>query len=176
MAAACRVILVGMMGSGKSTIGRLLSKASGWPYFDNDDLVLRSHGATPRQLLAERGEAAMRAAESSALALGLEVPEPAIIGAAAGTILDERNRDRIRDGGIVVWLTAAPSVLAERATGSEHRPWLGGDAESWIREAAAERDPLYASAAHITLDTTSDPPEESALELRRRLESTGRCP
>jgi shikimate kinase len=173
---ACRVILVGMMGSGKSTIGRLLSDATGWPYVDNDDLVLRSHGATSRQLLAERGEAAMRAAESSALALGLEEPEPVIVGAAAGTILDARDRDRMRDGGIVVWLKAASSVLAERAAGSEHRPWLDGDAQSWMSEAVAERDPLYASAADITLDTTSDPPDESVRELRRRLESTGRCP
>ena len=173
---ACRVILVGMMGSGKSTIGRLLSEATGWPYVDNDELVLRSHGSTPRQLLAERGEAAMRAAESSALALGLEVPEPAIIGAAAGTILDARDRDRMQDGGIVVWLTAASSVLAERAAGSEHRPWLEGDAESWMREAAAERDPLYGSVADMTLDTGSSPPEELVTELRRQLESTGRCP
>ena len=173
---ACRVILVGMMGSGKSTIGRLLSEATGWPYVDNDELVLRSHGATPRQLLAERGETAMRAAESSALALGLRVPPPAIIGVAAGTILDAANRDRMRDGGIVVWLRAASSVLAERAAGSEHRPWLEGDAKSWMRDAVAERDPLYASAAEITLDTTSDPPDESVLELRRQVESTGRCP
>ena len=173
---ACLVILVGMMGSGKSTIGRLLSEATGWPYVDNDELVLRANGATSRQLLAERGEAAMRAAESSALALGLELPAPAIMGAAAGTILDARDRDRMRDGGIVVWLRAEPSVLAQRAAGSEHRPWLEGDADSWMRQQLAERDPLYASAADITLDTTSDPPDESVRELRRRLESTGRCP
>ena len=172
---ACRVILVGMMGSGKSTIGRLLSEATGWPYADNDELVVRSHGATPRRLLAERGEAAMRAAESSALALGVEVPGPAIIGAAAGTILDERNRDRIRDGGIVVWLTAASSVLAARAAGSEHRPWLEGDAESWMREAAAERNPLYASVAEITLDTASGSPEAVAEELRQRLSEHPAC-
>jgi shikimate kinase len=101
---------------------------------------------------------------------------PAIIGVAAGTILDERNRDRMRDGGIVVWLRAASSVLAERAAGAEHRPWLEGDAASWMRDAVAERDPLYASAADITLDTTSDPPEELVMELHRRLGSTGRCP
>ena len=173
---ACRVILVGMMGSGKSTIGRLLSEATGWPYVDNDELVLRSHGATARRLLAERGEAAMRAAESSALELGLEVPAPAIIGVAAGTVLDELNRDRLRAGGIVVWLRADADALEARAMGAEHRPWLDTGGESWIRRTATERDPLYASVAEITLDTTSDPPEVSAQELRRRLEATGRCP
>ena len=64
----CRVLLIGMMGSGKSTIGRLLSDATGWPYIDNDELVRQTHGATARQILAERGEARMRAAESDALA------------------------------------------------------------------------------------------------------------
>jgi shikimate kinase len=172
---ACRVILIGMMGSGKSTIGRLLAEVTGWPYVDNDELVQRAHGATPRELLSERGEGAMRSAESSALALGLEVPEPAIIGAAAGTILDMRDRDRMRDSGIVVWLTAASSVLAERAAGSEHRPWLEGDAESWMRESAAERDPLYASVADITIDTTTNSPEAAASELHERLLELEAC-
>src|SRR5687768_18622554 len=101
-----------MMGSGKSTIGRLLSEATGWPYVDNDELVMRSHGATPRDLLAGRGEAVMRAAESSALALGLEVPAPAIIGVAAGTILDPADRGRPRGGGIVVWLGAGGDAVS----------------------------------------------------------------
>lgn len=172
---ACRVILVGMMGSGKSTIGRLLSDATGWPYVDNDELVMRANGATPRQLLAEHGEAAMRAAESSALELGLKVPPPAIVGVAAGTILDEANRVRMRDGGIVVWLTAASSVLAERAAGSEHRPWLEGDAESWMRDAVGERDPLYASIADLTIDTGAASAEDSVAELRRRLSDQPAC-
>src|ERR687896_164630 len=59
----CRVILVGMMGSGKSTIGRLLADGTGWPYVDNDELVARLHGATSRQLLATVGEERMRLAE-----------------------------------------------------------------------------------------------------------------
>jgi shikimate kinase len=172
---ACRVILVGMMGSGKSTIGKLLSEATGWPYVDNDDLVLRSHGATPRQLLAERGEAAMRAAESSALALGLEVPEPAIIGAAAGTILDAGNRDRMRDGGIVVWLRADADALEARSVGAEHRPWLDTEGDSWIRATVAVRDPLYASVAEISLDTGSTSAEAAADELRRRLSDHAAC-
>ena len=82
---ACRVLLIGMMGSGKSTIGRLLSEATGWRYMDNDELVRRSSGATARQILADRGEAEMREAESGALALGIATPAPVVIGVAAGT-------------------------------------------------------------------------------------------
>jgi shikimate kinase len=172
---ACRVILVGMMGSGKSTIGRLLSEATGWPYVDNDELVRRSHGATPRELLAERGEAVMRAAESSALARGLEVPEPAIIGVAAGTILDPSNRELLKSGGIVVWLRTGADALASRAMEAEHRPWIDAGGGSWIRDAAAEREPLYASVADITIDTTAGAPEAAAFDLRERLLAFDAC-
>lgn len=172
---ACRVILVGMMGSGKSTIGRLLSEATGWPYVDNDELVRRSHSATPRELLAERGEAVMRAAESSALALGLEVPEPAIIGVAAGAILEPTNRERLRDGGIVVWLRAGADALASRAMEAEHRPWIDTGGGSWIRDATAEREPLYAAVADIIIDTTAGSPEAAAAELRERLLAFDAC-
>jgi shikimate kinase len=172
---SCRVILVGMMGSGKSTIGRLLSEATGWPYVDNDELVMLSHGATPRVLLAERGEAVMRAAESSALALGLDVPEPAIIGAAAGTILDPANRDRLSDGGIVVWLRADADALAARAMAAKHRPWIDAGGGSWMHDATIEREPLYQSVADITIDTTAGSPEAAAADLRERLLAFDAC-
>ena len=115
----CRVLLVGMMGSGKSTIGRLLADATGWPYADNDDLVVRAHGTTPRALLAEHGEAAMRRAESEALASGVALPPPAIIGVAAGVILDPADREALRSGGVVVWLRASADKLAARAGGAD---------------------------------------------------------
>ena len=170
----CRVILVGMMGSGKSTIGRLLSEATGWPYVDNDDLVRESHGATSRQLLAERGEAAMREAESAALARGLGVPEPAIIGVAAGTILDARNRERLDQGGIVVWLRADAETLAARAGGADHRPWIDAGGESWFVDAVKARDPLYAAVSDIVVDA-SDAPAAIADELQHRLREHPAC-
>ena len=162
------------MGSGKSTIGRLLAERTGWPYVDNDDLVKRASGATPRQLLAEQGEGPMRAAESVALRLGLETPAPSIVGVAAGTILDSGNRDRLRDGGIVVWLRVDPDSLAERAEGAEHRPWIDAGGQSWMREAAEVRDPLYASVADVTVDTTESSADDSASEVLRHLGS-GPC-
>jgi shikimate kinase len=172
---ACRVILIGMMGSGKSTLGRLLSAATGWPYLDNDELVVRGRGVTPRELLAEHGQEAMRAAESDALARGLDVPAPAIIGVAAGTILDAANRDRMRQGGIVVWLRADADTLEARARGAEHRPWLDRDGGRWMRDAVAEREPLYASIAEITLDTGSAPAPDVADDLVRQLREHPAC-
>ena len=161
----CRVLLIGMMGSGKSTVGRLLADATGWPDVDNDELVLRTHGASPRRLLAERGEAAMRRAESDALAAGLALPPPVIVGVAAGVILDESDRRALQDGGIVVWLRATPDELAERAAGAEHRPWLDGDAGAWMAATVAEREPLYASVADHVVDTDASAPAQTVAGL-----------
>lgn len=171
----CRVILVGMMGSGKTTIGRVLAEVTGWPYVDNDELVRSLHGATPRQLLADRGEAVMRQAESAAVALGMESPPPSIVGIAAGTILDPSNRERLRGGGIVVWLRADAPALEARAIGAEHRPWLDSGGVAWIRETTAERDPLYASVAHLTIDTDAGSPQDAASELLERVRAHVAC-
>lgn len=172
---ACRVALVGMMGSGKSTIGRLLSEATGWHYLDNDELVRRAHGTTARALLAERGEPTMRRAESDALALGLELPPPAIVGVAGGVILDPLDRERLRAGAIVVWLRVDAAALEARAIGAEHRPWLDIGGASWLRRAVAERDPLYASIADFVLDTATGAPTVAAAALHRWLLAETPC-
>lgn len=164
-----------MMGSGKSTIGRLLSAATTWPYIDNDALLVRAHGVTARELVADEGGAAMRQAEARALAVGVEQPAPAIVGVAAGTILDEANRDLLRSGGIVVWLRAEADVLEERAMGAEHRPWLDSHGPSWIRDAVAERAPLYASVADIVVDTGVQPPDASVVEILAALAGAAPC-
>ena len=171
----CRVLLIGMMGSGKSTIGRLLADATGWPYADNDELVLRAHGATPRTLLAEHGEAAMRRAESEALASGVALPPPAIVGVAAGVILDAADRETLRGGGIVVWLRASADDLAARAAGAEHRPWLDGDPSAWMTAALLEREPLYASVADHVVDTDAAAPDETAARLVELLLAETAC-
>ena len=172
---SCRVALVGMMGSGKSTIGRLLAEATGWPYVDNDELVRRAHGMTARELLADRGEDVMRRAESDAMALGLALPPPAIVGVAAGVILDADDRERLRRGAIVIWLRATAGVLESRAKDADHRPWLEADGGSWIREAAAEREPMYASIADLVLDTDAGSPAEAVAILHAWLLATTPC-
>jgi shikimate kinase len=143
-----------MMGSGKSTIGRLLSARCDWPYFDNDDLVRQAAGATAREVLEDRGVDGLRDVEAAALAAGIEIPPPAIIAAAAGTILDPDLRSRLPDAGLVVWLRAAPGTLAERARAGDHRPFVDRDeAAAWMTSATLERDPLYAEVAELVVDT-----------------------
>jgi shikimate kinase len=156
-----RILLVGMMGSGKSTVGRELAERTGIPFVDNDELVERATGQSARQL-ADEGEAALREAESAALCAGLAVEPPAIIGVAGGAVLDAGDRERIGNGGFVIWLRAPADVLAARATGAEHRPWLDGDSEGWFRRTMAERDPLYAQVSDLEIDTGAASPAEAA--------------
>jgi shikimate kinase len=172
-AGAERILLIGMMGSGKSSVGRALSERSGWPFVDNDVLVERVTGLTARQLLDERGADGLRAAETAALLAGAQVGPPAIVATAAGTILDADNRRRIRKAGLVAWLRAPASVLAARAVGAPHRPWLEEDPIGWFESALAERDPLYASVAHLAVDTSAVTPSESA-EVILRTATIGR--
>jgi shikimate kinase len=164
-----------MMGSGKTTVGRLLSDRTGWPYHDNDELVARLYGSTPRVILAAGGEAQLREAESRALALGLESAAPCVIGAAGGTILDEGNRSRLRAAGIVAWLRASPEVLEARAMGGAHRPWIDSGGGTWIRSALEAREPLYASVAQITLDADGSAPEAVARNLLAALAEHDAC-
>lgn len=169
------MLVIGMMGSGKSTVGRLVAKRVGWPYLDNDDLVERAHGTTARELLAERGYEALRDAEGDALELGVTTPVPAVIGVAAGTVLDAERRELMRDGGIVVWLGADAAMLESRAMRGEHRPWLDRHGASWIRDTAAEREPLYASVADFRVDTGVNSPEAAASEIIEHLQTVDAC-
>jgi drug/metabolite transporter (DMT)-like permease/shikimate kinase len=166
-----RVLLMGMMGSGKTTIGRLLSEATGWPYHDNDELLARLFEATPREILGEHGEGDLRTMESQALALGLQQSPPCLVGIAAGTILDEGDRRKLRNGGVVLWLRGRPETLIERAAGSRHRAWLDTGGDTWIRTALEEREPLYLATAHVIVDvddrTAAEVAEEALRQLRR---------
>ncbi len=138
-----RVLLVGMMGSGKSSIGHELSRRTGWPFLDNDVLLQRATGRTARELLADEGEVGLRAGESAALHEALAVSPPAIVAVAGGVVLDAEDRRRMDDDGFVVWLQASAEELADRATGATHRPWVHEGAEAWFDREITARAPLY---------------------------------
>jgi len=163
------------MGSGKTSVGRLLAKRTGWPYADNDELLLQLAGKTPRELLSEGGEAALRESESAALRMGLATPEPSIVSAAGGTILESKNRRDLRAAGPVVWLKAEPATIHQRATGAPHRAWLDVGGLEWIREAVAERDPLYASVADLTLDVDRRSSRQVARDVLTWLSEVAPC-
>lgn len=148
-----RVLLVGLMATGKSSVSAALAAATGWPELDNDHVLERSTGRTAAQLLAEQGLGALRAAETDVLTVVLAVPPPLIAGVPAGAVLDPRDRERIAAGGHVVWLRCAVPTLVRRLGRQTHRPFLDGDPATALRAMAAERHPLYAEIADQVVDT-----------------------
>jgi shikimate kinase len=169
-----RIVLVGLMGSGKTTIGSELAERLGWPFVDSDVQLRESTGRTAREIRAAQGTAALHAAEARALLDALAAPGPRVIGAAASVIEDASAREALAGPAVIaVWLRAAPAVLAERFASAAHRPIYGPDPEAVARDQARVRNPLFASINPIAVDVDHrSPPEivEAALAaVRERL-------
>lgn len=152
-ATAPSIVLVGLMGTGKSTTGRLLGEHLGRPYLDTDDLVLARTGRTVRDIFRDEGEAAFRALETGVLLEALAATEPVVLAAAGGVVLAESNRRALRDAeAFVVWLRADPAVLVGRVAGQEHRPLLDDDPAGTLARMRTEREPLYREVADLEID------------------------
>ena len=152
-----RVLLVGMMAAGKSTVGRIVADRLGWPYYDNDELLQRAVGVDTRTVLERDGEAALRRAESAALTVALTEAGPLVAGIAGGVVEDPLDRVRLQTGGFVVWLRATIDTLARRARGTD-RPWLGDDPRAALTALYAGRADLYLSVASFVIDVDELPP------------------
>ena len=149
-----KILLIGMMGAGKSTVGAALAGRLGWQYLDNDSLLEKTAGRTAPEILAADGEPALRAAESRVLTLLLGMPGPMIGGVPGGVVLDEGDRDRLIESDChVVWLRTSPQVLARRVGSGTGRAWLGSDPATALRRLAAERNGFYEEVADQIVDT-----------------------
>ena len=156
-----RLLLVGMMGSGKTTVGALAAQRLGWPHLDSDAAVEEATGLSVPEIFARQGEQAFRAAESAALARAVEI-EPVVVSVAGGAVLDGLNRRLIRTSGTVVWLRAEVDTLADRIGDGAGRPLLDGDTEQALAELDAVRRLLYAQVADAVLDVDDKTPEQVA--------------
>jgi shikimate kinase len=159
-----RILLVGMMGAGKTTVGRTLAARTGWEYLDNDELVQRLTGRTAPELAAE-GEAVLREVEASAMDAAIELPPPVVAGIAGGVVLDPANRDRLMAAREVVWLRARHDTLVRRVGSGAGRAWLRPDPAAAIEELAAHREPYYQQVADLIVDVDGKAPDAIAREI-----------
>lgn len=157
-----RILLIGMMGAGKSTVGRLVAERLGWPYLDSDGEILRSTGLTVPEIFDRRGEAAFRAEEARVLAEATTSLGPVVVSVAGGAVLDPDNRRRIAAAGLVVWLRAALPVLAARVGAGAGRPLLGDDPPAAMERLYSERREIYQHLADVIVDVDEALPEQVA--------------
>jgi shikimate kinase len=152
-----------MMGSGKTTVGRMVAERLGRAFLDSDEAIEARTGRTVREIFAAEGEAAFRRLESDVLAEALARPEPSVIAAAGGTVLAAENRRAMRDhADRVVWLRARPATLAARVASGAHRPLLDEDPEGVLARLDAQREPLYREVADVVIDTADLRPNDVA--------------
>jgi len=140
------IVLVGMMGAGKSSIGRRLAAALGLGFVDADTEIERAANKTIPELFAEHGEAYFRAGEQRVIGR-LLTEGPQVVATGGGAFMSEDTRKEVADKGLSIWLKADFSVLMERVRRKSHRPLLqDADPEGVMKRLLSEREPYYAQA------------------------------
>ncbi len=171
---AHHVVLVGMMGAGKSAVGRRVAARLVRPFSDSDTVVEDRTGRTVGEIWRHDGEEAFRTLEAEALRGALADPTPSVIAAAGGTVLDPRNRSALADSdAVVIWLRADPATLLGRVRHGDHRPLLDDDAEGTLRRLSDERLALYDEVAHAVIDVDDLDLDEVARQVLAAVEAAG---
>lgn len=151
------VVLVGMMGSGKSNVGKRLAKKLGWAFVDSDAEIVARAGKSIPEIFATDGEAAFRDLEAAVVTELLEGDPHRIIATGGGAVLRDATRQALIDHATVVWLRATAGPLAHRIKDDGSRPLLGDDPAAALTRLVAEREPLYRSVADEVIEVDNLP-------------------
>jgi len=165
VSAAPRVLLVGMMGAGKTTVGRAVAALTGWQYLDNDDLVERVAGRPAPDVLASADEPTLRQVEAQALDVVLATPPPLVASVAAGVVLDSEARQRMSEHAFVVYLRASLTALTARVGEGTGRPWFDDDPAATLARLYQGRESLYLEIADLVLDVDGVSPSDLAARI-----------
>jgi shikimate kinase len=158
------IALVGLMGAGKSSIGRRLAQALGLPFVDADSEIESAAGSSIEEIFARDGEAVFRNGERRVIARLLDSPAQ-VLATGGGAFMDPETRGLIRERAVSIWLRADLDTLLVRVARRNNRPLLkAGDPRAVLSRLIDERYPVYAEA-DITVDTVDGPPETTLAKV-----------
>jgi shikimate kinase len=154
------IFLVGLMGAGKSTVGRLLARRLSKRFVDSDQEIEKRNGVTIPVIFEIEGEEGFRRREQEVL-MDLAQEQGLVLSTGGGIVLRPENREVLRNQGFVVYLNARPELLAERTKHDRSRPLLNvEDPLARLRQLHAIRDPLYREVAHAVVETGRGAPQQ----------------
>lgn len=152
------LVLIGLMGAGKTSIGKRLAARLGLPFVDADHEIERAAGCTIQEIFDRFGEAGFRDGERRVIARLLDQPVQ-VLSTGGGAFIDETTRQTIRERGISIWLRADLDLLVHRTARRDHRPLLRqGDPRAVLARLMEVRYPIYAEA-DLTVDSDDSPPD-----------------
>jgi shikimate kinase len=164
------IVLVGLMGAGKTSLGRRLAKATGLPFIDSDAEIEKAAGCSIPEIFERFGETEFRSGERRVIERILE-GAPAILATGGGAFMDAATRALIRAKGVSIWLRADLDTLVRRTKRRDDRPLLKGrNPRDVLKRLIEERYPVYGEA-DIILDVDDEPPKESTERLVERIAS-----
>lgn len=165
------VYLIGMMATGKSTVGRAVAEELGLKFRDTDDVIEARAGADISWIFDREGEAGFRDREESVLD-ELTLASGVLLATGGGVVLRPKNRERLRRRGTVVYLHTPPAVIALRVRGDRKRPLLQApDLAERIEVLCRDRDPLYRETAHFVVNGGQGSPRLVAAAVAQALAS-----
>ena len=160
--------LLGLSGSGKSTVGPRLAQALGLPWVDTDEEIARNSGKSIPEIFAQEGEESFREKESAILAKAAAGPA-SVISCGGGIVLREANRQAMASTGLRIYLQADPSTLARRIRSSQNRPLLSGKSpEETLAAQLTQRAPGY-EESEIRIEVARLKPGEVVAAIRQKL-------
>ncbi|MBQ8619256.1 MAG: shikimate kinase [Clostridia bacterium] len=162
------IFLIGMMGCGKSTIGKLVSRQLSCSFVDLDEEIVRYEGRSIPEIFADVGDAGFRVCETAALRCVID-EAPCIVATGGGIVTREENIQLMRKTGLVVWLNRPLEDMIATVR-QDTRPNLAGDKEERMRTLFGQREALYRKAAHMEYVNSTEP-QRSAEGLRREIEA-----
>ncbi|OGI00097.1 MAG: hypothetical protein A2Y25_04200 [Candidatus Melainabacteria bacterium GWF2_37_15] len=160
------IVLIGLMGSGKSTIGKCLAEKTSMEFFDTDELIIQKAGKPISKIFEDAGEPFFRDLESEAIE-EVSKKQNAVISTGGGAVLRDENMENLKKSGILFFLQASPETLYERVKDDKSRPLLRGDDPAGIlRRILIARTPFY-EQANFNINTENSTVEQVCEEILR---------